>query len=332
MTQSNPGATKSHTNNFWKVVAKWIVTPVLIAGITSYIKGGVKPHMTSPIASTVTFSGRVTDNAGKTIQGATVIASIDQEVPEASQSDSNGVFQFQLPAAAQSLRLSVSADGYKPMETEAQIHRTGPQAIIMQPLGASPVAEKPRRHAAIQTPAPPTQPSSIQAPASQPVPAINYAPGGFATSGGTLINPQITTIVQDTGRLLSPTKYQLLIDGIRSLKVGTAALILHQPVDKEMNRFGGELQAAFHQAGWNLIGFPPRDLSHNHVWVNFGTAQQISNVSEGLHCVSDGSELAQNVVNALSAVGVMCEMSSSMIYPTPMPQPALTLFMGRNLD
>jgi hypothetical protein len=183
MTQSNPGATKSHTNNFWTRIPKLVkVIVILVVSITSLVKAlhvTAKPHE----PTTITFSGRVTDNAGKTIQGATVIAAIDQEVPEASQSDSNGVFQFQLPAAAQSLRLSVSADGYKPMETEAQIHRTGPQAIIMQPLAAAKQAARMPAHS------PNTSPHD-----SLPLSPVQNCPNGICISGGTVDHPEVINL------------------------------------------------------------------------------------------------------------------------------------------
>jgi hypothetical protein len=99
------------------------------------------------------------------------------------------------------------------------------------------------------------------------------------------------------GRLLSQEKYQQLVNNLEALPKGTAFLILHAPVTKEMNTFGGQLQHAFKEAGWALPA-SSRDISHD-----FRTSVRESGVSgntaDGLHCVTDGSALSTQIVGVL---------------------------------
>ena len=118
---------------------------------------------------TITFSGRVSDDTGKAILGATVIATIDQSVGQPIRTDANGQFQIEIPAEAKSLRLNVNADGYSEMPLQVNIHRTGPEEIHMQripapvPVTPSQPKLKPQPHAAVPDPSA-TPPAQVPAP------------------------------------------------------------------------------------------------------------------------------------------------------------------------
>lgn len=165
---------------------------------------------------------------------------------------------------------------------------------------------------------------------SQQPTVTNNAPGGFATSGGTLINPKVYNILTDPGRVLPEDKAEHLVSELKKLPKGTALLVLHKPVDKEMNAYGGQLQAIFSAAGWDLPG-TVIDISHQHITTNYG-GTVVSNDPEGLHCVPDGTQLSKDLLSVLSEAGVHCKVSSSQFYPTPEPGFTLALFMGRNLE
>jgi hypothetical protein len=139
------------------------------------------------------------------------------------------------------------------------------------------------------------------------------------------------TIVQNPGRGLNENQFTGLVLELKKLDHGTAALVMHQPIDGEMNRFGGQLQAAFQQAGWSLPGYAI-DISNNHIINSYGPNQVERNTPEGLHCVTDNSKLGNDLLKLLIDYGVHCSPSSAQLYPPPKPQPNITLFMGRNLE
>jgi hypothetical protein len=131
------------------------------------------------------------------------------------------------------------------------------------------------------------------------------------------------------GRLLTNERYKHLISGLKGEK-GTAFLVLHEPITKEMNAFGGQLQSAFKEAGWELPA-QKVDISNNHRAVVTDNGL-LRNTPDGLHCVTDGSALSARIVEVLKAAGVECVPSIDTVYPTPRPQPTITFFLGRSLE
>lgn len=132
-------------------------------------------------------------------------------------------------------------------------------------------------------------------------------------------------------RLLPNDKYAQFVQGLRQLPKGTAALVVHLPATKEMDAFGGQLQSAFKEAGWDLPGFAT-DISNSHIMVSYGPNQVLRNTPDGLHCVIHESELSKQILQALQDAGINCILSPDALYPTPKPKPTITLFMGRSLD
>jgi hypothetical protein len=240
MTQPITGADKPRTSSPVKMIAKWvggILTAVLIAVIPSFVKsshGAAKPHETSPI----TFSGRVTDNGAKAIQGATVIATIDQSVGEPIRADSNGQFQVQLPADTQSLRLTVNADGYGPETIQANIHRTGPEEIYMHRLPApdKPVTIQPRK---LANPPPVAKvevpPPQIASPAPPP-PLTCYGSNCAGVNNGTQI------INGPVDRHLSPAQTDAISEAIDALPPGMKVQV-YTVADSEASTFAGEINS-----------------------------------------------------------------------------------------
>jgi hypothetical protein len=132
------------------------------------------------------------------------------------------------------------------------------------------------------------------------------------------------------GRLLSNERYTTFVTRLRALEKGTAYLIIHEPITKEMNAFGGQLQSAFRDAGWNLPA-ATRDISSDSRLV-VTNSEVAHNTPDGLHCVPDGSALSSQIMEALTNVGIQCSSSIAAVYPTPIPQPTITLFLGRSLE
>jgi Carboxypeptidase regulatory-like domain len=182
MSEPTKGGLKPRTSNLLKTILKSI-TAILLVIIPLYFSArhsGAKV-MEKP---SMTFSGRVTDNGAKPIQGATVIATKDQSVGEPIRSDSNGQFQVQLPADTQSLRLTVNADGYGPETIQANIHRTGPEEIYMhrlpipmvKPIPAPLTKSHPEPRPQKADTAPATAPPPIAAPQQPNQGIINNSP------------------------------------------------------------------------------------------------------------------------------------------------------------
>jgi hypothetical protein len=132
------------------------------------------------------------------------------------------------------------------------------------------------------------------------------------------------------GRLLTNTKYLQLVNGLRRLEKGTAFLTLHEPITKEMSAFGGQLQSAFKEAGWDLPA-ARKDISNDHRAVDTDSGM-FRNTPDGLHCVTDGSSLSLGVIEVLKVAGIGCVPSMDALYPTPVPKPTITLFLGRSLE
>ncbi|MBS1798948.1 MAG: carboxypeptidase regulatory-like domain-containing protein [Acidobacteria bacterium] len=133
------------------------------------------------------FAGRVSDRAGKAIPGAVVIATTDQNVGQTIKTDSNGQFQLLLAPTAQTLRLTVTADGFQAVTVQADVHRTGPEEIIMIP-GAAIANPAKVEHTRLRGSAPkPVEvaPSSIPQPAAPlPAPIINQGVINNGTNNG----------------------------------------------------------------------------------------------------------------------------------------------------
>ena len=91
-------------------------------------------------ASERTFSGVVKEEGGFPISGATIQTTIDQSIPHATRSDSDGVFHVQVPAAADSLHLSIYKQGFDVREQDANPLRTGPELLYLH----KPQAREPR--------------------------------------------------------------------------------------------------------------------------------------------------------------------------------------------
>jgi hypothetical protein len=182
------GVSKPQMTGRQKIILK--IISLVIAVLTLFTAFMKESHSAAKPAEkpAITFSGKVTDDAGAAIQTATVIATIDESVGQAIRVDSNGLFQVQLPAETQSLRRAASAEGYTPETIQANIHRTGPEEIYMHRM---PVTKEsiPQQQLPNKVPKPslPTQsanPPTQMPPNPQPVCAPGVINCNLAPNGG----------------------------------------------------------------------------------------------------------------------------------------------------
>jgi Carboxypeptidase regulatory-like domain len=136
----------------------------------------------APAPEPIQYSGRVTDEGGKPIPNATVMVFADQSVGQSRRTDANGLFQVQLAAETKSLRLVVTAPGFGDMTVETSVHRTGPEEVFLRRLVNRKQPTKGEPAFTAPTSPPPTSPPPV---------VNNSAPGGFAISGGTVVNPTV---------------------------------------------------------------------------------------------------------------------------------------------
>jgi hypothetical protein len=120
---------------------------------------------------TLTFTGRVFSESGQPVSGAKVIAAQDQSIGQTIRTDSNGQFQIQLPADTQTLRLVISADGFTNSTIQANVHRTGPEEIVLHSVQSSLNKQVPR---AVPATAAPTAPTG-----TAPAPSVPPNSSGF---------------------------------------------------------------------------------------------------------------------------------------------------------
>jgi Carboxypeptidase regulatory-like domain len=114
------------------ISAGGVVLAAIIGGLFAY-------HQYVPASSNL--SGEVHNNKGQPISGATVIVAQDQDTPQSSYSDENGIFHVVLKRDVQTVRITVTAAGYDPATRDVEPHRTGPEEFVLTPM---PVAEKPK--------------------------------------------------------------------------------------------------------------------------------------------------------------------------------------------
>ena len=100
-----------------------------------------KPAHTSQ-AESIQYAGRVVDaDTLKAISGAKVSVET-QGVPPIYYSDSEGIFYLKLPGSAGTARIRVEADGYKKLERNVSLLRTGIEQIPLEPVKNSPPANQ----------------------------------------------------------------------------------------------------------------------------------------------------------------------------------------------
>ncbi len=118
------------------------VVITILVGVGTLI-GFAKHFLPHPIAAGAaiarnpterTFSGVVRRDNGQPISQAHVLAAFDQEVPQLAYSDSNGIFHFQVPSEAKTLRIEITANGFQLKIVDANLHRTGTEEIVLEPL------------------------------------------------------------------------------------------------------------------------------------------------------------------------------------------------------
>jgi hypothetical protein len=206
-------------------------------------------------------------------------------------------------------------------------HSEGVKHIDKGVPASSPSSPKPESSPDIPTSPAVSQTAHPTAPASTPAQTMNCE-GSNCVLGPNFGNQ---FLVQNPGRGLNQSQFADLVTELKKLEKGSAALVLHEPIDREMNRFGGQLQSAFQQAGWSLPAYP-LDISRTERIISNGPGQTMRNTPEGMHCVVDGSKLGNDLMKVLSDHGVHCSVSNATLYPPPSPQPNLTMFMGRNLE
>jgi hypothetical protein len=147
-----------------------VATILAVPGMPKLFHWDEKPTLavakSTPQSSVpITFTGQVSAAGGKPIGGATVIAFQNQEVGQTIRTDANGQFQIQLPANTQSLRLVVTAEGFANSTIQANVRRTVPEEIVLQPTMTSARRQK----GSVVTPAPPQPPVQVSpTPASGP--------------------------------------------------------------------------------------------------------------------------------------------------------------------
>lgn len=124
-------------NNIWIAIIGAAAT--IIVGYLGYL-GVVKKQDAQPIA--VIFSGRVWNEDNKTVENAKVSIAEDQNVPQLTKTDADGIFHVQLSPKTQSLKITVDADGYAPLTKDANPHRTGTEEIYMHRLSTGGTGRK----------------------------------------------------------------------------------------------------------------------------------------------------------------------------------------------
>lgn len=124
-----------HKTAIWSAVISAIA--VVVAAFVTGFFGLVHPK-TSPTPSppqkpqvTTPFTGIVTTIDGTPIVHARVQASIDQQVPESSYTDSDGEFHFELPLDIKLVHVTVYADGYSIFDRDVNANRTGAEVMVL---------------------------------------------------------------------------------------------------------------------------------------------------------------------------------------------------------
>lgn len=111
----------------------WIIGGATV--LAAVIGGLFLLHKSSP--TTMNFSGEVRNTSGVPVPGARVLLAEDQQTPESTYSDENGVFHVVLPESEQSLKITVTASGYNSITRDVHTHRTGPEEFVLQPTSAA---------------------------------------------------------------------------------------------------------------------------------------------------------------------------------------------------
>lgn len=174
-------------------------------------------------------------------------------------------------------------------------------------------------------------PNSSPSPQGPTSTTINNAPGGFAISGGSVINPSVTNIVAPTGRVLSKEKADSLVEQLKGNKKVSVAIVDFEPVTHEMDQLTRQLQGIFREANWDEVAVYKKDIRNTHITNSYGPNNTVTNEPDGLHCIGDSAE-SRMVIDLLSAVGLPCILSAPNLYPIPVPAPILTIFIGRDLS
>jgi Carboxypeptidase regulatory-like domain len=118
----NPSPGRASTN-IWVAVIGAAAT--ITAGYLTYL--ATRKHEPAPLGTI--FSGRVWNEDSRPVLDAKVSIAEDQNVPQTTKTDADGIFHIQLSPTTQSLRITVYADGYDAVTKDANPHRTGPEDI-----------------------------------------------------------------------------------------------------------------------------------------------------------------------------------------------------------
>jgi len=79
------------------------------------------------------FSGVIKFPDGLPAPSASVQVTLGQETPQSTHSDDNGAFHVEVPQSIRSIHISIYKSGFKPVEVDANPHRTGPEIIYLTP-------------------------------------------------------------------------------------------------------------------------------------------------------------------------------------------------------
>lgn len=259
-----------------------------------------------------TYVGRVTTVSGSAITRAVVLAFADQNVGQNIRVDSSGQFQIQVPGGTRSLRLVVNAPGFAEATVQANIHRTGPEELVLHPLPSARLRGTPNAAAKKQTQAPDPTNAGTNAPSQ----IMTNSPGAVQAGGNvTLLGER-----PPPDRILVPEDVVAAVAILKQAVPGSAVFFITFPTNARENgeivRFLTELENVFAKAGW--IPYRERNLQIGSV-----TTMESSGAThgEGIGCSAPRNPTPATTlaIRALAALHAPCT-NHAVVGPEDFPQ------------
>ena len=140
---------------------------------------------------------------------------------------------------------------------------------------------------------------------ASPQPVVNYAPGGFATSGGTLIDPQITNI----GKITPPNRLIMMPNALNAIAIlkqappGSKVQFRIVGGSQEIDTFANNVAGMFQAAGWGFVsGTRTGQLN------SIDALGRVSH-GEGIECGgTDQDPMFERAKEGLAAAGYQCRV------------------------
>lgn len=288
---------KNGTKSWWIVLLLAILgSPVIAAYIKSHSPSTTK-SATSPSGSEITFVGRVVKSDQEAIPNATVIAIADETPGQTLLTDANGQFHIQLPGITHSLSLTIKAAGYQIKNIDADIHRTGPEILILTPQSSNAAATSHSK----------TSDQNMRKNKEKPNNAVQDCKDSICVGGsnsGSLTNIHIDTPIRPD-RHITQVNGEQAVAILNKISPGPAINIHFFDGDSESTAFAEQLGSIFVDSGWNVTRVPEAILA-----LSYETSKGYrSYTGEYLACYHQptNSEAATTVVKALSVAGYPCK-------------------------